>query len=69
MKLLCLIFNTVNRTLKQLRLLVVCALSYTGFLLYNELSNIRENITLHEEYVDILIEKSKTDCYRHEKMF
>ena len=31
MKLLFLKFNTVNRTLKELRLLVICALSYTGF--------------------------------------
>ena len=65
MKLLFLIFDTVNRILKQLRLLVVCALSYTGFLRYDELSN----ITFHEEYVDIFLEKSKTDCYKHEKMF
>jgi hypothetical protein len=25
------------------------------------------NITFHEEYVDIFIEKSKTDCYRNGK--
>jgi hypothetical protein len=32
------------------------------------LSNIRaNNITFHEEYVDIFIEKSKTDCYRNGK--
>jgi hypothetical protein len=37
MKLLFLKFNTVNRTLKELKLLVICALSYTGVLRYNEL--------------------------------
>jgi hypothetical protein len=66
MKLLFLIFNTVNCTLKELRLIVICALSYTGFLRYDELSNIKaNNITFHEEYVDIFIVKSKTDCYRN----
>ena len=68
MKLLFLKFNTVNRTLKELRLLVICALTYTGFLRCDELSNIKaNNITFHEEYVDIFIEKSKTDCYRNGK--
>jgi hypothetical protein len=43
-------------------------LSYTGFLRYDELSNMKaNNITFHEEYVDIFIEKSKTDCYRNDK--
>jgi hypothetical protein len=64
MKLLFLKFNTVNRTLKELRLLVICALSYTGLLRYDELSNIKAN---NEEYIDIFIEKSKTDCYRNGK--
>jgi hypothetical protein len=68
MKLLFLIFNTVNRTLKELRLSVICVLSYTGFLRYDELSNIKANdITFHEEYPDMFIEKSKTDCYRNSK--
>jgi hypothetical protein len=35
---------------------------------YDELSNIKaNNVTFHEEYVDIFIEKSKTDCYRNGK--
>ena len=68
MKLLFLKFNTFNRTLKELRLLVICALSHTGFLRYDELSNIKaNNITFHEEYVNIFIEKCKTDCYRNGK--
>jgi hypothetical protein len=68
MKLLFLKYNTFNRTLKELRLLVICTLSYTGFLLYDELSNIKvNNVTFHEQYVDILIPKSKTDCYRSRK--
>ena len=48
--------------------MVICVLSYIGFLRYDELSNIKaNNITFHEEYVDIFIEKSKTDCYRNGK--
>jgi hypothetical protein len=70
MKLLFLKFNTVNRTLKELRLLAICALSYTGILRYDELSNIKaNNITFNEEYVDTFIAKSQTDCYRNGKMF
>jgi hypothetical protein len=68
MKLLFVRFITVNRTLKELRLLVICALLNSGFLRYDELSNIKaNNISFHEEYVDIFIEKSKTDCYRNGK--
>ena len=51
-----------------MRLLVICDLSYTGVLRYDELSNIKaNNITFHEEYVNIFIEKCKTDCYRNGK--
>jgi hypothetical protein len=68
MKLLFLKFNTVNRTLKELRLLVICDLSYTRFLRHDELSNIKaNNSTFHEQYVDIFIAKCKTDCYRNGK--
>jgi hypothetical protein len=44
------------------------AISYTGLLRYNELSNIKaNNITFYEDYVNIFIVKSKTDCYRNGK--
>ena len=60
--------NTENRTLKDLRVLAMLAISYTGFLRYNELSNIKaNNITFYEDYVNIFIVKSKTDCYRNGK--
>jgi len=53
--------NIENRTLKV-------AISYTGFLRYNELSYIKaNNITFYEDYVNIFIVKSKTDCYRNGK--
>ena len=45
----------------------MCFILYRIFT-YDELSNIKaNNITFHEEYVDIFIEKSKTDCYRNGK--
>ena len=34
-------YNTADRTLKYLRLLILCSLAYTGFLRYNELCNIK----------------------------
>lgn len=58
-------YNNVNQSLKDLRLLTLCALAYTGFLRFNELCNIKaKHLTFYKEYVDIFIEKSKTDCYR-----
>jgi hypothetical protein len=61
-------FDTCYSTLKDLRLLGVCYLCYTGFLRYDELSNIRSNnLTFHKEHVDMFIIKSKTDCYRKGK--
>lgn len=60
--------NTENRTLKDLRVLAMLAISYTGFLRYKEVSNAKENnITFYEDYVNIFIVKSKTDCYRNGK--
>jgi hypothetical protein len=38
-----------------------------GFLRYNELCNIKaKHIKMYDHYVDIFVEKSKTDCYRKE---
>ena len=65
MKMLFQRFDTCDSTLKDLRLLGVCSLCYTGFLIYDELSNIRSNnLIFHKEHVDMFIIKSKTDCYR-----
>jgi len=47
---------------RDLVMIVTC---FTGFLRYDELSNIRCNeISFHENYVKILISKSKTDQFR-----
>lgn len=61
-------FNKPGRSLKDLRLLAMCILCYTGFLRYNELCSIKaNNITVKDDHIDIFIEKSKTDCYRKGK--
>lgn len=55
-------------SLKELRVLTMCSLMYTGFLRFSELCNIRaRNLSFHNTHVDIFIEKSKTDCYRKGK--
>ena len=68
MKMLFQRFDTSDSTLKDLRLLAMCSLSYAGFLRYDELSNLKaNNLTFSEDYLDIFVEKSKTDCYRNGK--
>ncbi|XP_071172218.1 uncharacterized protein [Mytilus edulis] len=58
-------YNSIGRSLNDLRLLTMCALSYTGFLRYQELCSIKaKHISVCNQYIDIFIEKSKTDCYR-----
>lgn len=48
-----------------LRDLSMIVLAYSGFLRYDELSNIRCNdLTFHDSYVNIHIRKSKTDQFR-----
>ena len=57
-----------SSTLKDLRLLAMCSSSYSGFLRYDELSNLKaNNLTFSEDYLDIFVEKSKTDCYSNGK--
>ncbi|CAC5382734.1 unnamed protein product [Mytilus coruscus] len=57
-------YNTSNRTLKDLRLLTICSLAYT-VLRFNELCNIKaKHISFCDGYIDIFVERSKTDCYR-----
>lgn len=46
----------------------MCSVSYAGFLRCDELSNLKaNNLTFREDYLDIFVEKSKTDCYRNGK--
>ena len=57
-------YNTVDRTLQDVRLLTLCSLAYTVLLRYNELCNIKgKHIQMYDHYVDIVVKKTKTDCY------
>jgi site-specific recombinase XerD len=57
-------YNTVDRTLQDVRLLTLCSLAYTVLLRYNELCNIKaKHIKMYDHYVDIVVKKTKTDCY------
>ncbi|CAC5382187.1 unnamed protein product [Mytilus coruscus] len=52
------------RTLRDLRLLSICTVSYAGFLRYSELCSIKaNNLSFKPEYLEIFISSSKTDCY------
>ena len=59
------IFGGKNMNLKDLRTTLVFFL-FTGFLRYSEVSNLRiSDIVVHDSYMAIFIEKSKTDIYRN----
>jgi hypothetical protein len=54
-------YNTVDRTLQDVRLLTLCSLAYTVLLRYNELCNIKaKHIKMYDPYVDIVVEKNKS---------
>ena len=54
-----------KRDLSKLRVCSLFLLGFSGFLRYNELSNIKmNNLEFHDTYLKLVIEKSKTDIYR-----
>ncbi|CAG2185291.1 unnamed protein product [Mytilus edulis] len=56
------------RTLRDLRLLSICTVSYAGFLRYSELCSIKtNNLAFKPQYLDFFISSSNTDCYRNGK--
>ena len=58
-------FYKQNCTLLNLRTCAMCLLGFSGFLRFNELSNIRlSDLSWHDNYLEIKITKSKTDIYR-----
>ena len=59
------LFKKENINLKDLRTLAICVISYTGFLRFSEISNLRrEDLEIHDDYMRIFLEQSKTDIYR-----
>ena len=58
-------FGGENMTLMDLRTFVLILLGFCGFLRYDELSNLRyRDISFHNVYMKLFIEKSKQDQYR-----
>jgi integrase len=58
-------FGKDHRHLPNVRLCAMLLISFAGFLRYNELANLKmSNIKFYDTYVNINIEKSKTDLYR-----
>ena len=61
-------YGLEDASLKDLRIMAICLLSYSGFLRYDEYSNILfSDVVFHDDFVTIFIEKSKTDVYRDGK--
>ena len=55
-----------SQDLCTVRNLCMITLAYSGFLRFNELSNIRcKDLSLQDDYLKLNIPKSKTDQYRH----
>ena len=55
----------LNMHLLNLRTILICVLSFMGFLRFSEVINLRfSDIILKETHMSIFIEKSKTDIYR-----
>ena len=51
-------------SLITLRTMLLCVLSFTGFLRFSEVINLKySNIILKETHMFIFIQKSKTDVY------
>ena len=65
---LCNRYGGVTANLKDLRIMCICVLAYSGFFRYDEFSNILlSDIVLHDNFMTVFIEKSKTDVHRDGK--
>ena len=58
-------FGNDEAGLADIRTLLICLLSFVGFLRYDEIANLKESdISIFEEHLEVCIESSKTDQYR-----
>ena len=58
-------FGNKDASLADIRALTFCLLGFAGFLRFDELSRLRLcDISLHQEYMELFIESSKTDHLR-----
>ena len=59
------LYGKPNSNLKDIRLACMCLLSYSGFLRYSEVSNLkRHQVVIYDSYIRLFLETSKTDVYR-----
>jgi integrase len=65
LKKLCILYGNYSSNLLDIRICCMTLLGYAGFLRISELLNIRRSdLSFHDDYMSIFIEKSKTDRYR-----
>ena len=58
-------YGDESATLKDLRIMTICLLSYSGFLRYDEYSNVLfSDVVFYDNFLTLFIEKSKTDIHR-----
>ena len=58
-------YSHVNANLKDLRIVCICLLAFSGFLRYDEFSNVLvSDVAIFDTHMTVFVEKSKTDIYR-----
>ena len=59
------LYGIEGSSLKDLRIMTICLLSYSGFLRYDEYSSLLfSDVVFYDNYLTLFIEKSKTDVQR-----
>ena len=54
-----------SKNLSSFRLLTMCTFGFCGFMRYSEVCNLRRSdVTFHDRFIKVFIEKCKTDVYR-----
>ena len=57
-------FGSKTISLSNLQIILICVLSFIGFLRFSEVAKLRRDIIINKTFLSIFIEKSKTDIYR-----
>lgn len=65
LKNICLLYGNNSCNLLDLRIACMCVLSFSGFLRFSELVNLRRSdIQIFDDYLTLNVQKSKTDRYK-----
>ena len=57
-------FGSKTISLSNLRTILICVLSFMGFLRFSVVVKLRRDVIINKTFLSIFIEKSKTDVYR-----